>query len=500
MAVEQITTGVARLLFSLLRTDGSLAQKTVRGGFLVFLSFGLRKALGIVRSIVLARLLVPSDFGLMGLVSVCTMALVTFTETGINMAIIQRKDCDVSTLNTGWMLSIFRGLFLFTSLFLISPYAASFFEALPLQSLLRVMSVTFLVESFNNVGVILLLKELDFKRQMYFEVTTDFMTVLITIILAFFLKSVWALVFGLLAKSVISLIASFLIHPFRPRVEFDLQRARDLMSYGKYVLGSAIIIYFTTQGDDALVGKILGTSALGFYTMAYTVSNMPATTITGVISKVTFPAYSKLQDDLESLQKAFLRTLKFISILSFPLAGGLFVLAPEIVVVVFGDKWMPMVPAMRVLCLFGAIRSMADTTGPVYQAVGKPQIVFYITTFKLSLIAIFIYPLTRLLGIFGTSLAVTIPMMIEQGILWRILSNTIGVEISKTIVTILPSLCSTFLMVVLLYFLTNVVNYRFSVFYLISWVALGALIYLVCLYLFDRSIVAEVKRLVSFSI
>ena len=122
------------------------------------------------------------------------------------------------------------------------------------------------------------------------------------------------------------------------------------------------------------MGKLLGVTALGFYQLAYRISNMPATEITHVISRVTFPAYSKLQDDIPKLREAYLKVLQITAFLSFPIAGLIFVLAPDFTKIFLGEKWMPMVPAMQVLVFAGLSRAIAATAGYIFYAVGKPKI------------------------------------------------------------------------------------------------------------------------------
>ena len=207
---------------------------------------------------------------------------------------------------------------------------------------------------------------------------------------------------------------SYLIHPYRPHLSSDLGKAKKLFGFGKWILGSSILIFLITQGDDIFVGKLLGATALGFYQLAYRISNMPATEITHVISQVSFPAYSKLQDDLAKLREAYLRVLQVTTFLSFPIAGLIFVLAPDFTKILLGEKWMPMVPAMQVLAIFGAIRAFGATTGSIFQGVGRPSILTKLAAIQLLMMIAIIYPLTNEFGIFGTAIAILIPNLITQ--------------------------------------------------------------------------------------
>jgi O-antigen/teichoic acid export membrane protein len=163
-----------------------------------------------------------------------------------------------------------------------------------------------------------------------------------------------------------------------------------------------------TNGDDALVGKLLGVAALGLYQMAYNISNLPATEITHVISQIAFPVYSKLQDNLPKLRKVYLKTLQLITAVSLPLSFLIFLLAPELTKVFLGSKWLAMVPAMQILCILGAIRSIAAASGPVFLAVGRPDIEAKLPMGQLALLAVLIYPLTKRWGITGAAASISI--------------------------------------------------------------------------------------------
>jgi lipopolysaccharide exporter len=161
-----------------------------------------------------------------------------------------------------------------------------------------------------------------------------------------------------------------------------------------------------TQGDALVVGKLLGATMLGFYQMAYRISNVPATEITHVFSQVLYPAYSKLQDNVSRLREAFMKGLQVIAFISFPVAGLIFILAPDFTIIFLGEKWMPMVPAMQVLAVAGLVRSLAAVSGHVFYAVGKPGIDTRLQVVRCVILAVLIYPLTVRWGIVGSAFAV----------------------------------------------------------------------------------------------
>ena len=399
------------LVTSSKRAGNTLSQRAVRGGFWVFSLRVVQQLFGLARLLIIARILSPHDFGLMGIALLMMATLETFSQTGFQAALIQKKEDIKSYLDAAWTVLILRGFILFAILYLIAPYAATFFEAPEAKPIIQVIGFAVLLQAFTNIGVIHFRKELEFNKEFIYQFAGTLADFIVAVSAVLILRNVWALVFGLLAGNAARLIVSYLIHPYRPHLSFDLGKAKELWGFGKWVLGSSILIFLITQGDDIFVGKLLGVAALGFYQMAYKISNMPATEITHVISQVTFPAYSKLQDDIPKLREAYLDVLQLTAFLSFPIAGMIFVLAPDFTMIFLGEKWMPMVLAMQVLAFWGLLRSIGATTGPIFQSVGRPRIATKLQFARLILLVIIIYPLTIKWGILGASLAVVLSIL-----------------------------------------------------------------------------------------
>lgn len=342
----------------------------------------------------------------MGIALLAMSTLETFSQTGFQAALIQKKENIESYLDAAWTVLILRGLLLFGILYFAAPFVASFFNTPEAKPIIQVIGFSVLFQAFTNIGVIYFQKELEFNKEFIYQFAGTLADFIVAISAVLILRNVWALVFGMLAGNAVRCIVSYLIHPYRPRLSRDLAKAKELFGFGKWVLGSSILIFLITQGDDILVGKLLGATTLGFYQLAYRISNMPATEITHVISRVTFPVYSKLQNDIPKLREAYLKVLQVTAFLSFPVAGLIFVLAPDFTKIFLGEKWMPMVPAMQILVFWGLIRSIGATTGPIIYTAGKPKVLTTYQLFQLITLIILIYPLTVSWGILGTSLTV----------------------------------------------------------------------------------------------
>jgi len=406
---------IARDIISNLNNPGeNFSQRIVRSGFWVFLLRIVQRLFSFGRLVILARILSPNDFGLMGIALLTMATLDTFSQTGFQQALIQKKKDIKPYLDSAWTVLILRGFILFVILYFIAPYATAFFNSPEAKTIIQVIGLAILFQAFTNIGVIYFQKELEFNKQFIYQFSGTLIDFIVAISTALILKSVWALVFGLLAGNATRCFVSYLIHPYRPHLSSDLRKAKELFGFGKWILGSIILVFLITQGDDIFVGKLLGVTALGFYQMAYRISNMPATEITHVISQVTFPAYSKLQDNIPKLREAYLKVLQLTAFLSFPIAGLIFVLAPDFTKIFLGEKWMPMVPAMQVLVFAGLVRSIAATTGPIFYAVGKPKIDTQWQIVRLSVLVALIYPFTIKWGIFGASIVVFLSIFVSN--------------------------------------------------------------------------------------
>jgi len=390
-----------------------LSHRVVKGGFWVFVSRGIERTFYITRLIILARILAPHDFGILGIAMLTMLTLENFSQTGFQAALIQKKEDIDAYLNSAWTVGIIRGFILFIILYFISPYVAVFFKTPQAEPIIRVIGFSFLIQAFTNIGVIYFQKELEFNKQLVFQLSGTLADFVVAVSAALLLRSVWALVFGLLAGNAVRFVVSYLIHPYRPHLSFDIGKAKELFGFGKWVLGSSILMFLITQGDDIFVGKLLGATMLGFYQMAYRFSNTPATEITHVISQVTFPAYSKLQDNIPKLREAYLKVLQLTAFLSFLLAGLIFVLAPDFTKIFLGEKWMPMVPAMQVLIFAGLVRSVAATSGSLIYAIGKPKKDTKLQIVRLIVLAALIYPFTVKWGIMGASVVVFLSIFIS---------------------------------------------------------------------------------------
>jgi len=397
-----------RVLKRLFNPGDRLSQRVVHAGFWAFALRITDRLFGLARTIVLARLLSPNDFGLFGIALLALSALNTFSQTGFQAALVQKKGDIKPYLDTAWTVQVIRGFALAGILFGIAPYVASFFGEPMAVPLLRVLGLSAIFQGLTNIGVVYFQKELEFHKRFIYMFSGTLANLGVAIPAAFILRNAWALVFGLLAAQIIRLTVSYLIHNYRPRPKLETRKAWELSRFGRWIFANSVVIYLNKQGTSIVLGKILGATALGLYQISHRLVYEIHADISKSCIQVLFPTYSAIQSDTNRLRYAFLRSTGSIVALSFPIAGFVFILAPELVTIFLGYKWMSIVPVVKILALAGAIRTLATAVGPYLRGVGRPRSEFLLNGISMGIALTTAFPLSITMGPIGAAIAMLI--------------------------------------------------------------------------------------------
>jgi O-antigen/teichoic acid export membrane protein len=393
-----------------LATDGGLKARVVRSAAWVGASEIIVAIVNFARSVVLARLLTPEAFGLIGLAGIALRVLDTLTRPGIAPALIARQGEFSEARDTAFSILAGRGLVLAVAMAAAAPLVARFYESSELQPILQVLALTFLIGGISNVDLILRQRELDFQRLTIFNQAVLLTGTAVTIALAFWLRNVWALVIGQLASSIISTSLSYLYLGGRPRLAWNGRVASELLSYGKYVTGSTVVAFIASELDNVVIGKMLGPEALGYYVLAFTLVHMATSNIAKVASSVLMPAYSKLQKDIPAVRNAYLQALAAVAFAVLPATAGLIIVAEPFTLAAYGEKWLPSVFPIQILAVFGMLRAFTAMSGYLFEGLGKPSITFRLSILRLLVIAPLIVPMVSTHGLSGAAVAVSAGM------------------------------------------------------------------------------------------
>ncbi|KKF40009.1 transporter [Halorubrum saccharovorum] len=387
--------------------SGSVIQRTVKSGIWVTATKMAVRLSQILMLIVLARLLDPRAFGLMGIALLVLSGIRRFTNIGINAALIQDEQENVDEyLNTTWCLEAARGFLIFGVLAVAAPFIAGIFDEPSATPLIRVLALSPLLYGLRNPAVVYFQKDLSFHKDFVFKSSGSVVQFVVGVGYALYSPTVWALVFATVSKSFFKLFLSYVLHDYRPWPTFEVAAARRLIDYGKWITGASIIGFIYSEGDDAFVGWFLTATSLGFYQYAYRIADMPASEAAGIISEITFPAYSRLQGDLDELRGALLQTTRLTAFIAFPLSFGIAAVAPSFVPAILGDEWRPMITAMQILAMYGLLHAITRNFGAIWKALDRPDFIVKTGLVRVACIAALIWPATARWGIEGTALVV----------------------------------------------------------------------------------------------
>jgi O-antigen/teichoic acid export membrane protein len=364
------------------------------------------RVVGLVQIVVLARVLSPADFGVVGLAMLAMAALDAFSQTGFDVALIQRKDDIREYLDTAWSLQVVRGVVTFSILAFAAPWIASFFRSPESTMIIRAVALVPLLRGFVNYGVIYFQRDLEFRRHVAYEAAGTLTNALVSVVCAVVWRSVWGLAAGLVAGHVARCVASYRLHPFRPRFHIDWRKAGEVFRFGQWIMANNIVSFVMLNGDNTVLGKLLGTASLGLYQVAFKISNIAMTEISRVLSRVTLPAFSRLQDDPARLRSAFFKSLDLVIYVAAPLSAAVYFLGPDFVRIFLGEKWIPMTPALKILAFSGLVRAVVATGTSLYLSVCRPHLEFVTTLLSMAGMAIAVFPMTSRWGLEGTAGAV----------------------------------------------------------------------------------------------
>jgi lipopolysaccharide exporter len=360
----------------------------------------------LVRTVILARLLAPDDFGLMAMATITILLVESLSRTGFRNALVQfDRDID-DYIDTAWTVEVLRGLVLGGLVVAGAPLIGSFFGSVEVVPVVQVVALSVVITGLTNMALVKLDRDLAFNRVFRFEVTQRVVEVVVGIAAAFALRSVWALVIGLIAGSMARVIASYVLMPHRMRFAVDRAKLGEMYRYGKWIYRTNLSEVLSGELDDIMVGRILGVDLLGLYRMAYTLSQSLVTEIGQTTNQVVFAAFARMQNTGRAIKEALVRSAHFVAFLVFPMAVGFIVAGEQIVFVLLGEQWMDMVPSFQVLTVAGTLEAVTAVVKIMFESIGVPQLATRYSIVRLGVLAVLIYPTVQAWGLLGASVSV----------------------------------------------------------------------------------------------
>ncbi len=328
----------------------TLKKKAVKGTLWSAIERFSTQGIQFIIGLILARLLTPTDYGLLGMLAIFIAISRTFIDGGFAQALIQKKNRDELDFSTTFYFNIVVSLFVYAILFFAAPLIADFYQEPLLVELTRVIGVIIIINSFSVVQIAKFSIQVDFKTQTKATLTAVVISGAIGIYMAYSGFGVWALVVQRLTMEFIKTILLWLMSKWIPAWQFSVQRFKQLFSFGSKLLLSRLLDTVFVQIYTVVIGKVFSADTLGYFTRARQFSELPSQNITGIIQRVTFPVLSEIQDNDEKLREAYKKIIIMSATLIFPLMIGLAAVAKPFVLLVLTEKWSSTVWMLQLLC------------------------------------------------------------------------------------------------------------------------------------------------------
>lgn len=373
----------------------------------------LTRIVTFVRLAILGRLLTPQQFGFFGIASLILSLLEIITETGINVFLVQHKGEIKEYINSAWIVSIGRGILLATLILILSPFIASFFNSPQADSVIALISVVPFIRGFINPAIIMYQKELLFQKEFQFRSILFLVDAATSILVGLITHSAVSFAYGLIFSAIVEVILSYLLIPLWPKLQFEFQKLKHVVHKGWWVTLTVTFSFLAENGDNITIGKLLGSSSLGIYQVAYKFSTLPITEIANVVNQVIFPVYAKFSHDNTRLLKAFLKVTILSTFGAVLLGGAIFFLAKPIILIFMGEQWVKAVPAIQVLSLYGILRTIFGNFSPLFLSLEKQNYVAQTSLCRFIGLFVSVIPLVMMFGMVGAGYAMLFSILVE---------------------------------------------------------------------------------------
>lgn len=320
---------------------------------------GLRWAMrmiGLVSTMILARLLAPDDFGLIAMVMLTYGLLETISYAGVDLALMRAGAESRAHFDTAWTVQIMQGLFIAACLVMAAPIVARYFNEPRAAEVMWWVAVRPLIDSMQNIGTVAFRKELDFAKEFRYTLYNKLLNFVVVVGLAFWLRNYWALVYGSIVASVAGLVISYVMHPYRPRL--SLARIKDIWGFSQWLMISRIGSYLNRKCDEFVVGGYAGATAMGNYHVSNELATLPSSEIVMPVRRAMFPSLTKIAGRKDEFAAAVLSSFSGVAALCLFVSFCLLVTAPEVVAIVLGSKWADAAPLMKWMALFGGFSAL----------------------------------------------------------------------------------------------------------------------------------------------
>lgn len=399
-------------------------------------------AFQVAANIVLARNLASSDYGIAGFAMMVTRFLTQFGEMGIQTAVVQADGLDEKGLYTGFTLKAALGLAVFAAALILSPLAGSLSHNESVGKVVRLLSLNFAINSFAFLPGVALLRDLDYRKLFVPQVASSVVNSILSILLARAGYGYWSIILANVISTVVSVALINAVRPIKIRFLYDREWAAGFIRFGKDLLVSGLIVFAILNVDNFAIGVFKGTAALGYYSVAFNWGSMICGMLGTVVLSVLFPTFSRFKGDRQRIKKAYLRALEYVSFAGILVNVGLFMVSKELLFLVLGrggEKWLPALASLRILCFYGIIRLLLEPAGSVLMALGRTGTLLAAQAAMAGVELVLLYPVLNYFGINGVATAITAAYLLNYAVLFPRLKGDLGLSMAEWAAPVLPA-------------------------------------------------------------
>jgi len=476
----------------------NLKSKVKNGLKWTFIDQILSQIIFLVFSVFLARVLTPSIFGIVGMITIFSNFAILFIDLGFSAALIQKKEVTQAHFSSVFWLNIGIGFLMYALFYVGAPFISVFYNQPELILLIRVICLSFIFTAFTSVQANILIKEMHFKKKVVINWIAMLTGYIVAFIMAYTGCGVWSLVMMTLITAIFNSILYWMVSKWIPLFIFEWNKIKELSSYGLNFMGEASVNYWSRNFDNFIIAKVLGSTDLGIYTRAYSLMLLPLRNVTTIVTKVMFPAFSQKQDDIQLLKKYYLNIIQYIALITFPLMIGLSLVSKEFVLLFFGSKWSAMIPILSILSGLGAIQSIVSLNGLIYNSLGKVNIAF-----KVSIVTNIVLVIAFIIGVNYGLIGISYSYLIASALLlipvYKIAIRQLSTTLFEVFLVLKGIILATLVMAIVLLIINTFSEFNLLMGLIIK-ICIGSVIYLATVLFFEKELLFTLKKKLNFYI
>lgn len=426
---------------------GSLWMMVERFGYLT---------IQFISNLALARLLMPEDFGTIGIMMVFITLSNVFIDSGFSASLIQKKEITEKDKSTVFFTNLILSVIVYCLIFIFSPWIAYYFHNNELQNLLRVLGIILIIDAFCAIQNTILMRNMNFKLITQIKLAAIIIAASIAIFLAYKGFGIWALIVQYILYSIIRTITTWIFAKWRPSLAFSKKSFKTLFGFGSKLLLSTFVAELYVNFQQILIGRYYKPSDLGYYSQARQFQQIPTGTISQVINSVAFPAYAKLQNDRTSLKSLFRQNVRIVAYINTPIMMLLASIAHPLIILLYSSKWVGSIGYFQFLCIgFGIFLAIHQCSLSVLKAIGRSDYVLKLEIIKKILGVIFIIIGLNIWGIWGILYALSLNSFIEIFLNGYYLNKELQYSGFNQLLDIFPSIIVSTISATIAYFIWN---------------------------------------------